>query len=1029
MGFCMFSRPTIPEFSLTLLKTAFTAFFILILPLAAAYPATKQNKGEPAPSFPTNVSQTNLTVTNVPVIILSNDSTNISFSVMTNTAANTSTNKTAGEPTNSGGPFVSEVNILDADPGRNMIFDSYDEVIINNIEKQNLTHIKFIGNVKIRFDNNMLKARTVIITSKGNKVLDISAFEKVEFLYGGNTYLADFLSFNPETKKGILKNVRSFMGGGTGGGSGNPFSSASGTYYKAKKVSIIAEDKVIMEDVYFTFTPAEYPEYEFFAQRLWYYKGDIIYALFDSYTVGQANFIWFPFFLKWDKFTTLKTSFGREKRIGWYLMNSMGLEYDFGNFDLGLDIYERLGQYFTMTFRNRRAFGVFNNLSLFFEGANDNRLFHDWANDRYSQVISVNGHLTNISQLSMHYILNASLGKNDTTMSLRWEDLNDPFFISKYQQRRYSFDMKEILQYFNNYYYNHDDSSPSFGGFTRNFSVNYKNFRMDGNWGYTLTVNPEISNIYLNDYYKFYLSSVSFPNMSFSFDQIDLLNDLNYSFPVSRTIYLSNTNITVGINENIDQYVNANVMTVSNTGGSPTNADGQTTSTNYQVIPLSYSVNTNSYKLWSISSFFNANVGYNSQEYLDTNAKPTSDNYYHNENVSFSLNGAFLNGLLSLNNTFSFFNRKRWSTFTNELVNNMNYSGNELDLSSSAGIGGTPVIMPGDFWQISIPLSLSQSVSYQIFRNIYVTTPRTLSLGTSASAGVGILNNEINYSLSMNYSMVYRATNIEDDVYLNNMLSRSASANTTLKVYWLTLGTGVSLDLLETKTNYLRLDYTTFTNRILPGASPKLSVGFHPPVLLQMILPLNFGFDYLYDIIKETNVNLSTSLSFSVAKIYNFIFYQIEALNFSSSLYWDFLSPRSTSFNMSFSTTIWFNPTWKMSFSTTVRNSKIYRYYKENALLFGEPYVDFWENLKDSLNIFNYDGLKRGFFKIQGLSFDLTHFLNEWEMHLKFDLNRIADAARMIAYWEPVLSIEFRLSGTDNQFPPYQKKFVPAQYQ
>jgi hypothetical protein len=91
--------------------------------------------------------------------------------------------------------------------------------------------------------------------------------------------------------------------------------------------------------------------------------------------------------------------------------------------------------------------------------------------------------------------------------------------------------------------------------------------------------------------------------------------------------------------------------------------------------------------------------------------------------------------------------------------------------------------------------------------------------------------------------------------------------------------------------------------------------------------------------------------------------------------------------------------------------------------------VEFWKNFYDSVNVFDYEALKRGFFKIQGFHFDIVHYINEWEMTLNFDLNRRVDQYRMLAFWEPALKIEFKLSGTADQFPPYEKKFVPEQYQ
>ncbi len=923
--------------------------------------------------------------------------------------------------------FVSEGESAAPDPTGNMLFDSYDEIIIQNFEKENLTHIKFVGNVKIRFDGNMLKARTVIITTRENTVLDISAFDKVEFLYEGNTYLATFLSFNPETKRGQLKNVRSYLGGGSSVDSGNPFSAGTGTYYKAKKVNILENNRIVMEDVYFTFTAAEFPHYEFFAQRLWYYKGEVIYALFDSYAVGQAHFIWFPFFMRWEKFSGLRTSFGREKRIGWYLMNSIDLEFPYGNYAVGLDLYERMGQYLNVRFQNKGVLGVFNSLNVNFEGANDNRLFYDRVNDRYSRFITVDNQVTNISQLSWHYTVNGSIAQSDTSISFRWEDLNDPFFIGKYSYRREKFDIQDILQYYNNYFYNHDDSSPSHMGFGRSFALSYKNFNLSGQWAYTRTVNPAVSNIYVNDRYQYYLSSVVFPSMSYRFDHIDFFNDVNYTVPSGKTLTISNTNIRLALDEDPEKYLSrleiTNVMTVETNGSGVTRREKAVT--NRVPLELAYGISTNQFKLWSFSSGFDASIVYSPSENLDTNGKAIYDKYEHSETVSVGLSGAFLDGLVNWGNSLSFYNLKRWSTFTNEKINNDNASGSQVDYGTSLGTGYTFELFRNSLWKISFPLSVSHSFNYQLFRSIANYAPRNASHATSAGTGVSVLEGQIAWSLSASHAMTYRITNGVEDVYIDNLTARSLSASTSLKVFWLSMGTGLSLDILDTKTNIMRWDLTGITNRIPPGYGPKLSVSFAPPA---EFLPMP-TVTYLYDILRQTNVNLNVSTSYSVAKLYRFIFYEIEALNFSSALNWDFLSPRSTTFSMSFGTTIWFSPTWRMNFSTSVLNNRIYRYFRENAPIYNEPYVEFWKNLYDSVNIIDYEALKRGFFKIQGFHFDLVHYLNEWEMTVNFDLFRRVDEMRMLSYWEPNLKIEFKLSGTSDQFPPYEKKFVPEQYQ
>lgn len=929
-------------------------------------------------------------------------------------------------------PPEEQPKVIPSDSNQNIVFESYDEVIMQNYEKQNITQIKFVGNVKISFENNKLKARTVIITSTSNKITDISAYDKVEFHYGSDIYLADFMSFNPSTKKGFLKNVRSFVKSGDGSSQAGPISTTRGWFYRAKKATILSDKRVVLEDVHFTFTPAEYPYYYFYAQRLWYFKGDLIFALNNTYTVGGANFLYFPFFLRWERATGIKTAFGQEKRIGWYLMNTLNIDTPEGSYIVGLDLYEKLGQYLTTSYTLRKPFGTIQSFSINFQGANDIRTFYDTANDRYTHIDPNNSQYSNIQQLSWQYTVNMGLKFNDITLDLFWEDLNDPFFVSKYRYRRNQFDVKEVLQPFNNQFFLHNDQNIEKTYIERGFNLKSNNLGISGKWGYILTANPEVSNIYLNERYKYKLTNIQFPHIDYNTGNIDILKDISYTFPSSKKIEVSNQTYEIPIeadeNKFIDSLYSKPKSEITNLPDTITEPGKETPSNK----TISYRISTNNYELYSFSSYINANFIYRSYEYVDTNSIPTSDLYYHIENGSYAFNGEFLNKLLYWNNSVNFENSKYWSSFSKEYTNNINQSGLVINLGSTLGLRSTPSIFTGSFWQINFPYTISHGINYQVYNSkgaFLVANPLETSHTTSASWGFNLLNNNINYSLSANHQMRFRQTNNVDDNYINNMIGRTLSVDTGLSLFWIKFSTGTSLDLLETKDRPLIWTFDELTNRILPGHNPKLTVTFAPsPAELYQPMP---SFTYVYDILKKTNESFSINSTYSIKDVYPPFLYKIESLNFTTSLRWDFLSPRSTIFNMSFSTIIWLDRYWRMAFATSVVNSRIYRYFEENEPYFssGEYYVDFWQNLLDSINIFDYEALKRGFFKIQDLHFDLTHYLNEWEMHIQFNLSRRVDNTRMVAYWEPSIRIEFILSGTSDQFPPYEKKFVPEQYQ
>ena len=979
--------------------------------------------------------------------------------------------------TNSGKPeFVEDVNIEGANVNENIIFDNFDEVFIQNYESEDLREIHFIGNVLIRFEGNVLKARKVVITVKGDKVLEISAFGNVEFTLGTDIYLADSLSFDPEQKKGVLKQVRSFMKGSS---SGAPISSSTGWYYTAEKATILSQSKVYLENVYFTTSDKKFPHYSFFAQQLWYYRGEIIFATGIMYTVGQADFFYFPFFFRWEQTSDFRTAFGWEKRIGWYLMNTFQINTGFGTFEMYLDIYERLGEYFQVNYRNIKPMGNLKTLSLFLEFADDVRIFKD--GDRYTWLTDTdfNNTYEAIRQFSWHYKLNLNYSISDFSLSGYWEALNDPFFTTKYTQRKKVFDIKEILQYDQNTFFTYSDNLQGITALSRGFSISAGKLSLSGNWNFLRIENQSITNKYLNERYSYVLDSTTFPTLGYTMPSITLISNLSFDTPMSKTIKLSNTNLTVPINTDVPEYLAKYLQIMKNkaalTGVSASNSqtNAAISLTNLLITPLKptnnlttlkatnsmlkitntpgitnkpgltnktgltntgtntapakpaplYTITTNQLSWYKFASSLNASFGYTTSEKVDTNGDPVSDSYSHTENGGIVFNGGFFNNLITMNNTLSFMNRKRWSSFEINQNNDQKYSGSELSYRGGLGFNQTGTVFKASMFEINFPLNLSHSIAYQLLRTTFGEKPLEINHATSLGTGFNLAKNEIVFTVGASHSITYRQTNGMNDIYLDNIILRSASASSSLKIFWFSASTGLSLDLLETKSNMLELDYADFTNRLRSGF-PKLTLSFTPPQPLPTI-------SYVYDFIKQTNVSFDISSSYSLKDIKIPLLYNLESMNFSAQFHYDFLSPRQTYFTLSFSMTLWIDKYWKLTFSTRIKNTKIFRYFEDNQDIFlaGEYYVNFWDNLWDGINIFDYEGLKRSFFKIQGLNFDLVHNLDEWELHAIFNINRKVDTVKLVSYWEPEIRLEFRLVGSSEQFPPYSHKFVPAEYQ
>ncbi|MGC8765662.1 MAG: hypothetical protein ACP5QT_07225 [Brevinematia bacterium] len=949
-------------------------------------------------------------------------------------------------------------------------FENYDEVELQSFDSNYVRHIKFMGNVRVRFQGKYLKSRILIVSLLSNKVTEISAFDNVEFKSEDSIYLCERMFFDPEKKHGVLYDVRSFLKDVVRGA--GPITTTRGLFFEAEKATILSEKRMILENVYFTFTDIEPPPYRMFSRKLWYFKDEIIFALFDAYYVGQSIFLPLPFYFRWEKFTGVRTSFGEEKRIGWYLMNTVDFNFNYGNTTVYLDFYEKLGQYIMVNFRNTKPISAFNTLVVNFHGANDQRVMYDAVNDRYSQNVRLeDGTITNISYLSWNYNISGTISKDNMSFGFYWEDLNDPLFKHKFTTRRESFDVRQILQPLDNSFYGARRGSLDITAqtYNRSFSINFYTFSMSGRWSYRALENPEYDK-YMAERYKYYLYTSSLPVVSFSTPTFELLNT-EYSIPV-RTIRTSptsafqksgvsqdtiNTSTPVeSVNSNVVSKVNnktsennavSNAEDSISTSGSTNIVNEKTNSQTIEAATVSNSRKTTSttniidetgkFSFYSIRIYASGNFNYNSLENFETNGYIGSDMYSHKETGRIGEEGGLLGDLIKHSSSLNFENTKQWATDPVASSNYFKSSGYSLDLSSTISSSIEPKIFKEEWYQFSFPLSISHSLTYEIIKTT-AQRPLNMTHTTSLNFGLGILQNQLKNTYSLSHYIQYRLTNEEvNDIYINNVLERTLSLETGLSFfyvynnYWLSLNTSTKLNILDTKTNdettRVNWHYPEITNRITPGSSPKLSLSFTPASVFNPLPKIT----YVYDILKNTNESFRIDSTYSINNIYNFIFYRIEVLNLSSYLYWDYLNPKKDEFSLTFSTAVWFNTDWRLTFSTAVVNRNIYKYLKD----YNPPdkdyiQVDFWDNFLDGLKIYDYDALKRSYFKVQQLNFVLTHYiLEEWELNISFSITRKTDENRLIAYWEPSILITFMLRGTSEQFPPYQKTFLPEDYQ
>lgn len=108
------------------------------------------------------------------------------------------------------------------------------------------------------------------------------------------------------------------------------------------------------------------------------------------------------------------------------------------------------------------------------------------------------------------------------------------------------------------------------------------------------------------------------------------------------------------------------------------------------------------------------------------------------------------------------------------------------------------------------------------------------------------------------------------------------------------------------------------------------------------------------------------------------------SLNFSTNVTADLLRPTSSSFNFSPTISFKVQDFLTFSFSSTSKNSVIYRYFGNKYGIGGEtnPLLDLWNGFRFD----NDDIRKASGFKLKSLNFSLTHELHDWDFSTSFKI-------------------------------------------
>ncbi|MGL4677311.1 MAG: hypothetical protein ACRCWI_06555 [Brevinema sp.] len=777
-----------------------------------------------------------------------------------------------------------------------IVLDNADDIKIQEFTDSDTTEAVMLGNVRIRFDGSFLRAEKMIITMKDSLVINVGAYGNVEFTLAGTKYLVDSLNYQPDMERGVMYNVRSILGASpTGGYNDKPW------YYRAEKATILSSDRFVLDNVQLSTSDVRFDHFALKVSKLWYIQGKVTVAAGLEYMTGQASFLWLPVFLQTEGSGGLRTSFGSEKRIGYYFINNIAVDSKIGEFDFGFDFYERQGQYFQMDYAAPKI-GMIQYLEIQTRFANDVRIIKN--GDLFSQWVQPQLNAANdfqqINQFAWYYKIRMAIATNGISLDFDIEDLNDPFFLPKYSART-RFDDAESINFtellnpsLNSWYGYQGDANPSLNTIKRSFNLRAGQFSMSGAWELLQITRPNQknnANQFLNNYYDYELRSLTLPSITYNFGSLNLAK---YAYTTTNRVTVvrsdgkSNTMSLAKLPEyekQISQISNRSIrrgVVLLGNGTYQTNMI-----TNWTTVSID-TVITNQYTWVDLALTASADVKYSAQRTFGTNSSTTvqdinllntnwvviADVNQHQENGSLDFRTALFDNLWTIDNKIKMQYNELWSSFGANFTNSQRDSGFRMDYTLGTSVKPDKIWDDDEWYRTKIAFETSVSYSYPLYyllrmqndfvRESFITWNNTFSWEWLQWQRQPILG----LTFDANWNLRHRVPTDEqqniingdtNNIYFDNKIYDRLTLGAKARVFWFNIGTEATVDILNTKTNnseenFRPLAGASFTNRFV-GGYPKLLFEFTPDSKYHYLPKLV----YRYNLFEKARIGIVTN--------------------------------------------------------------------------------------------------------------------------------------------------------------------------
>ncbi len=875
-------------------------------------------------------------------------------------------------------------------------------------DKKGFRRVFLFGKVVLKFSGKTLRADAVTIKIDENDdpieaiaIGDILLTDKK-----GNRVVGVKIFFFPKIKRSVIHKGIAYT---------RPF------YLTGDRVHQVAKSKFIFYNGIMTTDNVKHPHYSLSYSKAWFYTDEFIWAEDVTYVIGNTPLLYTPFFFRSSVTTGIRTAFGFERGLSWFLhntlvyipgqtaeeslkaisrgSNALTLRKHKVGMKFKADYYQKMGFYFGYELLYKKgvdkilidsAFAL--DRSLEYVGGKQ-ILTNNFDQDRDGIVDPESNNFRWRINFDGTFGLFTSNGFN-SVFKVLFKNQGEPFFQSQFEKRRkVNFDLFKIFG-IDRTYRDIEGASLGFGSITgQQIKLSLANkiggltVTLSADFNYLLQLdNTDASNPPTNPFktgaYKNYKSVFTVPQVRVAYS--DFIQILGKTKPKlesqkrkedkakSRDIdiflkeFESNGTYTPAINPKDQQ-------TAQDMVGEDKYLPPKLKRKNHVLIslPLTYT----------------ASFDFSERKSYNTSLTNTLASDIFNTTETFTISTPF-----SLTYRFLVF-----KVTTSETIKNLNQeTKNATTIQSDTD---------SELTYASWSTNLSSDVELHFFDQY-----KYLEL---------IFGGGVRYSKSDRFDAVRKA-----GVVFKNETGRSE-----------TLGFNANVTFFKTKFS------VGFTDNIRIGATDKEQIALEA-ITKNTVLKRQKG-NLAFTILSETLSFLKATNTFTRSRREGKDVSNKLDLNFkligrthligpiyinslSQNLSWlhDFQNPRGSNLISTFSIDFNISKDWNFIYRATSSNKQLYLYSSGLAQRYGETSRDLFGDLLDSFNFFDLSKRENSLFNLEKMTFTLRHDLHDWVMEFTVNLT-IRQFRNGPYYFEPTLYFVIYLRGLPSfSYPKIKRTFT-----